>query len=107
MADDLTYNGWAGKGSRESAYATWRVRLELVDDDTPYHEQFDKKPDTADLADVIKDTVTEYVCGEDYNAEKLVTQYALAFLDDVSWHEIAETMLVDWPEDDDDEEENA
>ena len=98
------YNGWTGKGNRASAYATWRVMLELVSDvqDEIISEWFDEKPRGWDLANRIEDWVGEIVAGEDYNQQTLATQYAMAFLDDVNWDEIAEHILADWPEDEDD-----
>ena len=97
--NDQTYNGWAGKGTRASAYATWRIGLELVNDQD-YTEQFDEKPDESTLADNIQEYVEEFVFVDDPNQERLVSQYAAAFLDDVSWYELAEHILLDWPDDD-------
>lgn len=99
---DNTYNGWTGNGSRESAYATWRIMLEIVDDivnvdPDGFRSRWDERPSVIDLAESLKEEVRELVCGEDYHAEQLVTQYALAFLDEVSWYEIAEHILADWP----------
>lgn len=91
---DETYNGWEGKGSKESAYATWRVALELVDFGY-WSEEIDERTCVFTLADRIKDECTEIVCGDDHTAERLVTQYALSFLDDVNWYEIAEHILSD------------
>jgi hypothetical protein len=99
MSED--YNGWVGKGNKASAYATWRVKLELVDADYLY-EGYAEAPDAHDLADRIEEDCKDYVCAsvDDEGAEKLATQYALAFLDNVSWDEIAEHILSDWPEED-------
>lgn len=94
---DETYNGWSGKGNRGSAYATWRVALELFDDDY-VRESFDDKPTGYALADWCEEWATEVVMGEDTGADTLATQYALAFLDDVNWDEIAESLLSDWDE---------
>lgn len=99
---DETYNGWKGKGNRASAYATWRVNLELVGDmvNAEMHKDaFDEKPDEYDLADWLKDSVEELVCMKDPHGEHLTTQYALAFLDDVNYDEIAEHILLDWDDD--------
>lgn len=85
---DTTYNGWKN-------YATWRINLEIVGDQD-FHDVYDEKPEEHELADYIKDTTTEFVSGEDYDAEHLTTQYALAFLDTVDWQEIAEHILSDW-----------
>jgi hypothetical protein len=101
---DETYNGWAGKGTRASAYATWRVALELCDPDN-IGDNWEGKPSHGELADYIWDMCTEYVTEEDHNAEHIATQYALAFLEDVDWHEIADNILSDWPEDDDESDE--
>lgn len=95
---DETYNGWEGKGNRASAYATWRVKLELLDDDEYARENFDEKPDVYTLANYLEEYVQEIVSGEDYHQEQLATQYAMAFLDDVNWDEIAENILSDWDE---------
>lgn len=92
---ETAYNGWEGKGTRASAYATWRVMLELVTDQD-YHDAYEDKPEDQELADYIEEQITEFVCLEDPNAEHIVTQYAMAFLDDVSWDEIAEHILLDW-----------
>ncbi len=95
---DETHNGWTGKGTKASAYATWRVHLELVADyadDLP--EEYDEKPDQHDLADHIQDYVVEAVAGDDYEWDQLATQYAMAFLATVNWGEIAEGILADWP----------
>jgi hypothetical protein len=97
---DNAYNGWEGNGSRESAYATWRVNLELgFGDRDDWADAYDEKPDAYDLAESIKAEAEEWVCGDDPDANDLRTQYALAFLDDVSWYEIAENILLGWPED--------
>jgi hypothetical protein len=96
MAEDQRYNGWTGRGNRGSAYATWRVNLEICDDycsslaedvEAGHMERF---ADLATLRETLEEIVTEIVCGEDYDQQSLATQYAMAFIDDVSWYEIAE-----------------
>jgi hypothetical protein len=82
MNENETYNGWTGKGNHASAYATWRVSLELCDDIC--------NSLVGALADYLKETCQDLICGEDYHQETIATQYAMAFLDDVSWDEIAE-----------------
>ena len=67
---DKTYNGWTN-------YATWRVNLEMFDGSENYW--------TAESA---KDFVIEII--EDTTREGVGRDYALAFIDDVNWHEIAE-----------------
>ena len=94
---DTTCNGWTN-------CATWRVNLELCNDwldslsrdvEAGYREPFTSK---IALADELKETVSEFVCGDDHDAQSIATQYALAFLDNVNWYEIAETYKLDYPE---------
>ena len=101
MTDDQTYNGWAGNGTRSTAYATWRIMLELVDDYVncnreEYESTWDSKPDAYDLAESIEENTREFVRGDDYDEKAVSTQYAMAFLDNVNWMEIAEHILSDW-----------
>lgn len=68
---DKTYNGWTN-------YATWRVNLEFFDDGACEYYQ------TADeLEAYVKDYIEE-------SSQGLARSYAMAFLDEVNWHEIAE-----------------
>lgn len=92
MSED--YNGWTGKGNKSSAYATWRVMLEMVDADY-LREGYDEKPDAHELADRIEEDCKDYIT-ENGSDNQLAIDYALAFLDDVSWDEIAENILLDW-----------
>lgn len=84
---DKTYNGWTN-------YATWRVNLEVFDgldgeffdlDQEAYDLGHDLKAHTEELID----SSTEPGIGRDY---------ALAFLSDVNWYEIAEHMLNTYAE---------
>ncbi len=93
------YNGWEGNGTRASAYATWRVKLELCNADSFIHESFGKRPSLKQLADYLEDWIREIVRGKDYKEETLAVQYAMAFLDEVNYDEIAEHVLSGWPED--------
>ena len=64
-----TYNGWTN-------YATWRVNLELFDGS--------KGTWTADSArDFVEDVII------DSTPDGIARDYALAFISDVNWHEIA------------------
>lgn len=83
-----TYNGWTN-------YATWRVNLEMFDgcDLTDYGWQ---KMDGYDLTQAIKEYAEEFIeleCGRG-----LTRDYALAFLSDVNWREIAQHMINDYAE---------
>jgi hypothetical protein len=96
MSENEKYNGWTGKGNRASAYATWRVNLEICDDycnsllEDIEHGHVERFEYLSTLRDTLEELVTELVTGEDYDQQNLATQYAMAFLGDVSWYEIAE-----------------
>ena len=71
MSNDTKYNGWTN-------YATWRVNLEFCDDGaTEYYTD----------AESIKDYVVSYI---EESSEGIARSYAMAFIDNVNWHEIAE-----------------
>jgi hypothetical protein len=96
MSSDETYNGWTN-------YATWRINLEVCDDLTSSligEQTFD---DVSALAEYLRDTTEELVCGDDYHQQNLATQYAMAFIDQVNWYEIAATNEELIAADDDDE----
>jgi hypothetical protein len=90
---DKTYNGWTN-------YATWRVNLEMFDGVDPRDISSRFHPDEAynlghDLKEYAENIIT------DYKSETTLAQdYALAFLSDVNWHEIAEHMIEDYAEQD-------
>jgi hypothetical protein len=89
---EKTYNGWTN-------YATWRVNLEIFDNTSL--EDFDGIDDKVDaelvcaytLAEALKERAEYYI--ECTSEEGLARDYALAFLSDVNWHEIAEHMIED------------
>ena len=70
MSNDKTYNGWTN-------YATWRVNLEM----------FDGSEDTWS-ADSAREFVEEII--ECSTPKGVARDYALAFVSDVNWVEIAE-----------------
>jgi|TARA_R110002096_G_scaffold181722_1_gene359390 hypothetical protein len=74
MRDNQEYNGWTN-------YATWRVRLELFDG-------WDTSGDDV-TANSIQSIAEDYI---EFNGWGLARNYALAFLDDVNWNEIAESI---------------
>jgi hypothetical protein len=67
--NDGTYNGWTN-------YATWRVNLEVFDGGD--WEGMDARD--------FKDLAEEHI---ESQSEGLARDYALAFLSDVNWYEIA------------------
>lgn len=75
------YNGWAN-------YATWRVNLEIFDGSEDQWEGFD---DLHTLADAIREYAEEII--EQSSEKGLARDYALAFLSDVDWRNIAEHYL--------------
>lgn len=77
---DGKYNGWAN-------YATWRVNLEMFDG---YDGASDNDMDAYDLGQSLRD-MAEQTITED--ARGLALDYALAFLDEVNWREIAAAMI--------------
>jgi hypothetical protein len=87
---DKTHNGWTN-------YATWRVNIEIFDD-ADKAELFDLTLDAWDLGHVLRD----YVEGHIYaiqarggDEDNIAVDYALAFLSDVNWREIAKHMIDD------------
>jgi hypothetical protein len=79
---DTTYNGWTN-------YATWRVRLEMFDGE--YCS--DNDLDAYDLGQYLLEMASETIGAQ---AEGWALDYALAFLGDVNWREIAEHMIEDY-----------
>ncbi len=80
MAQENKYNGWHN-------YATWRINLEIFDnfDDHGYSD----KPHI--LAEQLKDFVDEIIM--DPYPDGLAKDYANAFLGEVNWYEIAESII--------------
>ena len=80
---DKTYNGWTN-------YATWRVNLEMFDGLDP--REFDwHRMEKHELAVVLMGYADEML--EMDRKPRLALDYALAFLQDVNWREIAGMML--------------
>jgi hypothetical protein len=86
MPNDTRYNGWTN-------YATWRVNLEIFDNGEPLSEMGFTRDG---LHNQLRDYAEEVVCGE---ASGLAIDYALAFLSEVDWAEIARHLLDDDKED--------
>jgi hypothetical protein len=84
MTTDNKYNGWTN-------YATWRVNLEMCDDLCPDDFNLEEGEDMElvdayELAEALKERCEYYVLEE---AKGFARDYALAFMSDVNWHEIA------------------
>lgn len=89
-----TYNGWTN-------YATWRVNLEILGD-LDLAECFEDKPSLEAATDWCAEYVEEIIA-EGSRVDSFAFSYALAFLSDVNWREIATHLLNDatFPEPDD------
>jgi hypothetical protein len=89
---DKTYNGWTN-------YATWRVNLEIFDGFDPFDHFSDNQADMEDnLAEYLKDYVETIIYESGGGDGNLAVDYALAFLQEVNWHEIAKHMIADYAE---------
>lgn len=75
MSTNNTYLGWTN-------YATWRVALE-------YFDGFEIEDWFEPTAGALEDMVIETI---ESQAEGLALDYAMAFLSDVNWFEIAENL---------------
>lgn len=93
--NDNTYNGWTN-------YATWRVNLEIFDGydcdaEDRIQTSIDKGCDdplndaACDLKEELREIAEEAISCENTLAES----YAMTFLDDVNWYEIAKHLLGD------------
>lgn len=74
MTNETTCNGWTN-------YATWRVNLEMFDGYDPDGSPVD--------GDILKDMAEEYTSMDCESESSLAYSYAIAFLAEVNWHEIA------------------
>ncbi len=86
-----TYNGWAN-------YATWRVRLEMFDGLDPYEMGWleSGETDAHELSLSLMECAEAHIC--ETSSEGLARDYAIAFLSQVDWREIAEHMVADYAE---------
>jgi len=85
---DKTYNGWTN-------FATWRVNLEIFDGMDPRDMGWSGM-DKYELGPILMDYAEEVLS---VDAAPLVLSYAMAFLSDVNWREIAAMMLEAYAED--------
>ena len=93
----MSYNGWTN-------YATWRVNLEVFDGTSTSDLGFDGLP-MYRLQEALKEYVEEIVCPFKKGENSLAETYALAFLSDVNWHEIAKHLRNDEDAEREEEEE--
>lgn len=81
---DTKYNGWTN-------YATWRVNLEMFDGMTASDIMGGNVIVVSELKDALRDWAEEYI--EESSQPGYARNYALAFLSDVNWWEIANNMI--------------
>ena len=82
---DKTYNGWTN-------YATWRVKLEVFDG-PDMDVLFDLTLPVEQLRHVLQDYVEGHIHESGGGNGNIAVDYALAFLSDVNWYEIAEHLI--------------
>lgn len=82
MSNDTCCNGWTN-------YATWRINLELFSNGETLS---DMGLTRTGLHNQLRDFAEEVVCG---GTSGLVSDYAMAFLSEVDWAEIARHLLDD------------
>jgi hypothetical protein len=88
---DTKYNGWTN-------YATWRVNLEWFDGLSCYDLTGAKSfEDPAEFCNILQSYV-ESVMADDVEESSIAYQYALAFIADVNWYELAQHLLEEWNE---------
>lgn len=80
---DNKYNGWTN-------YATWRVHLEIFDNYELEEELKIMEP--YDLAFQLEEVVESLLLNQ-ADENSLVYNYAMAFINDVNFQEIAEAVL--------------
>ena len=82
MEENKKYNGYTN-------YATWRVNLEILDG-----MEWEEKTSAEALQDLVEEIVFE-----GSNIDTLQSGYANAFLSDVNYYELANTINEDLQED--------
>jgi hypothetical protein len=80
-----TYNGWTN-------YATWRVNLEIFDGLSPVDITGRELPTTSELVEALKEWAETAI--ENSSELGLARDYALAFLSDVDFWQIADNVLA-------------
>jgi hypothetical protein len=76
------YNGW-------SNYATWRINLEVFDG-WDIRENFENPPSISEVSGMLEETLNELL---EMESSGLALNYAMAFVSDVNFHEIAEKLI--------------
>ena len=85
---DTKYNGWTN-------YATWRVNLEMFDGANWNDYYIGSFPEPYDLGLALKEHTQALIYEAGGGEGNIAVDYALAFLSDVNWYEIAKHMIAD------------
>ena len=94
---DTKYNGWTN-------YATWRVNLEIFDGMDWVDAFGNPDPDLIDVYELslalknYAEEIIEMPFGGDKSVG-LALDYAMAFISDVNWYEIASHLVEDYKND--------
>ena len=89
------YNGWTN-------YATWRVNLEIFDGLTPRDITGRSLPTTSELQEAAKEYAEDLICQS--ATDGLAKDYALTFLSDVNWWEIADQLIASYADEEESED---
>jgi hypothetical protein len=81
----MSYNGW-------NNYATWRINLELFDGVNAYQLSGRYVNSPSEIKDLARDYVENIIY--ETTSEGVARDYALAFLSDVDWWEIANHLIA-------------
>lgn len=82
--ESAKYNGWTN-------YATWRVNLEVFDGMSARDITGSTIAEPCELKYAVKEYAEQLI--EDTTSEGIGRDYALAFLSDVDWWQIAEHLI--------------
>jgi hypothetical protein len=93
---DIGHNGWAN-------YATWRVQLEYFSYTKLNDFTGNRLITISDLEHILKDHIEEII--ESTTQEGCLARgWAMAFIDDVRWREIADYLLEAEPDEEGEDE---
>lgn len=87
MSEDKKYNGWTN-------YATWKLNLEVFDDHYSLAGQYENIESVYDLSNLLKEYINEILEQDipECNKNSLALNYAMAFVLEVNYYEIAEKI---------------
>ena len=86
-----TYNGWTN-------YATWRVNLEIFEGMSPSDVTGRSLPTVSELKDALREHAECLIYEMGGGEGNIAVDYALAFIADVNYWEIANNMLEAYAE---------